>query len=76
MNTYDTQAAAGDAAMTRLFHDHIELGNWYDAAVIVLQYSETREDPQDWLSGGDVRYMLSKPIREIAAEWDAAQQAQ
>lgn len=57
---------------TTKLHDLIRNHEWYDAAVLLLGYCQYREDPQDWLSHGDARYMLSHTIEELAAAWDDA----
>ena len=53
------------------FREHIRQREWYDAAVILLKHTSTREDPQDWLSSGDDTHMMTQTIEQLASEWDA-----
>jgi hypothetical protein len=52
------------------FRNHIRNREWYEAALILRRYYNSREDCQDWLSGGDTTHILNRTLDELATEFD------
>lgn len=76
MQAYDESVTRSAAAMTKLFHDHLEVGNFEDAAQILSRWTQTQASAQAWLmsaTDNNIAYLLSADIVEIAATWDEAQ---
>jgi len=57
------------AVDTKKFYELIDSHEWLEAAELLLQYTETNEDPQDWISCGD--WGDRPDIEAVAAEFDA-----
>lgn len=62
MTTYEQDQANFRSAVTN--------NDWLSAAEILQWYTDTKEDAQDWLSHGDLDYMLNTELKDLAAEWD------